>query len=37
VVEVYLWPGSIDIVLWAASGLLALKCLTGFITIRRRM
>jgi phosphatidylglycerophosphate synthase len=37
VIEVYLWPGSIDIVLWAASGLLALKCLTGFLTIRRRM
>ena len=37
VVEVYLWPGSIDIVLWAASGLLALKCFTGFIKIRRRM
>ncbi len=36
-VEVYLWPGSLDYLLWSASGLLALKMLTGFIQIRRRM
>ena len=36
-VEVYLWPGSLDPLLWVASGLLALKMLTGFIQIRRRM
>lgn len=37
VIEVYLWPGTLNFLLWAASGLLALKCLTGFFTIRRRI
>jgi phosphatidylglycerophosphate synthase len=36
-VEVYLWPGSLNFVLWVFSALLALKMLTGFIQIRRRM
>jgi phosphatidylglycerophosphate synthase len=37
VVEVYWWPGSLDTVLWIATAILALKCLTGFLTIRRQM
>lgn len=36
-VEAYLWPGSLDVVLWVASAILALKALTGFVRIRRRM
>jgi phosphatidylglycerophosphate synthase len=36
-VEVYLWRGSLDFVLWALTALLALKTLTGFVQIRRRM
>lgn len=36
-VEVYLWPGSLDFLLWATSALLAVKVLTGFVKIRRRM
>lgn len=36
-VELYLWPGSLDWVLWAMSALLGLKMLTGFVQIRRRM
>ena len=36
-VEVYLKPGSLDWVLWIASGVLAVKTLTGFVTIRRRI
>jgi phosphatidylglycerophosphate synthase len=36
-VEVYLWRGSLDGVLWIFSALLAGKMLTGFIKIRRRM
>ena len=35
VVDLYWLPGSLDGLLWACSGLLALKCLTGFIRIRR--
>jgi phosphatidylglycerophosphate synthase len=37
VVEIYWLPGTLDRVLWACTGLLALKCLTGFIRIRRGM
>ena len=37
IVEVYWWQGSLDWVLWLASALLALKALTGFITIRKRI
>jgi phosphatidylglycerophosphate synthase len=37
VVEMYWLPGTLDWVLWACSGLLALKCLTGFIRIRSRI
>jgi phosphatidylglycerophosphate synthase len=37
VVEVYWWPGSLEWVLWGAGGVLALKALTGFLTIRRKI
>jgi phosphatidylglycerophosphate synthase len=37
VIEVYWWPGSLDWALWIATGLLALKCLTGFFMIRNRI
>lgn len=37
VVEVFWFPGTLDWILWASSGVLALKCLTGFIRIRSRM
>lgn len=36
-VEVYLWRGSIDVLLWILTALLGLKSLTGFIQIRRKM
>lgn len=36
-VEVYLWRGSLDPLLWIFSALLAIKMLTGFIHIRRRI
>lgn len=36
-VEVYVWRGSLDVVLWLLTVVLALKTLTGFIQIRRRM
>ena len=36
-VEVYLWPGTLDWVLWLAVAVLALKAVTGFWVIRRRM
>ena len=35
--ELYLWPGSLDPVLWIFSVLLAIKMLTGFIQIRRKI
>jgi hypothetical protein len=37
VVELYWLPGTLDWVLWASSGLPAVKCLTGFIRIRSRI
>ena len=37
VVDVYLWPGTLDWLLWVTTLLLAIKVLTGFIQIRRRM
>lgn len=37
VIELFWLPGSLDWVLWVCSGLLALKCLTGFIRIRGRI
>jgi phosphatidylglycerophosphate synthase len=37
VVEFYLLPGSIDYVLWAFTGLLIVKMISGFAAIRRRM
>lgn len=36
-VEFYLWPGSLETVVWIASALLALKAATGFLKIRSRM
>jgi phosphatidylglycerophosphate synthase len=36
-VEVWLWRGSLNVVLWLLAVLLALKMLTGFIRIRRAM
>ena len=36
-VELYLWPGSLDWIAWLVTGLLAVKTLTGFLKIRRRM
>jgi phosphatidylglycerophosphate synthase len=36
-VELFWLPGTLDWVLWASAGVLALKSLTGFIQIRRRM
>jgi len=37
VVEVYVRTGSLNVILWAASGILALKTLTGFLTIRKQL
>jgi len=36
-IEVYLWPGSLDGLLWAVTLLLAVKMLTGFMRIRRQL
>ena len=36
-VEAYWWTGSLDFVLWGFNGLLAIKLLTGFVHIRRRI
>jgi phosphatidylglycerophosphate synthase len=36
-VEVSLWPNTLSIVLWGVTLLLAIKMLTGFLQIRRRM
>ena len=36
-IELYVLPGSIDYVLWAFTGLLSAKMITGFIKIRRRL
>ena len=36
-VEVYLWPNTLNYVLWGATALLALKTLTGFVNIRRKI
>ena len=36
-VDCYLLPGSLDVVLWISSGLLGVKCLTGFVKIRNRL
>ena len=37
VVEVYVWAGSLNVILWSASGILVLKTLTGFLTIRNKL
>ncbi len=37
VVELYLWSGSLNWVVWSATAILGLKSLTGFIAIRRRI
>lgn len=36
-VDLYLWPGTLDILLWIVCGLLAWKVLTGFVKIRDRL
>lgn len=36
-VELFLWPGTLDTVLWISVALLAIKTATGFCTIRRRL
>jgi phosphatidylglycerophosphate synthase len=36
-VEVFLWRGSLDVVLWISSALLAVKMLNGFVQIRKRI
>jgi len=36
-VDVYLWRGSLDVLLWILTIVLAAKTLTGFIRIRRRI
>ena len=36
-IDVYLWRGSLDWVLWLFAALLAVKMLTGFIRIRRKI
>jgi len=36
-VEVYLWPGSIDFVLWIFTGLLAINVVSGFFQIRKKL
>ncbi|MCB1228994.1 MAG: CDP-alcohol phosphatidyltransferase family protein [Verrucomicrobiae bacterium] len=37
VVELYFWPGRLDAVLWIASSILAIKAITGFVKIQRRL
>ena len=37
VVEVHFWPATLNAVLWITTCLLALKALTGFLAIRRRI
>lgn len=36
-VEVYLWPGSLNYVLWIFIGLLGVKVVTGFWKIRKKL
>jgi phosphatidylglycerophosphate synthase len=36
-IEIYWWRGSLNGLLWIATGLLAAKMLTGFFKIRRKM
>jgi phosphatidylglycerophosphate synthase len=36
-IEVYLWPGTLDWVLWLSVAILGIKAATGFRVIRRRM
>ena len=36
-VEFYWWPGSLDVILWIASALLAVKAVSGFWKVRRRL
>jgi len=35
--ELYVWRGSLDPVLWLFTGLLGIKMVTGFVRIRRRI
>jgi hypothetical protein len=36
-VEAHLLPGSLNVLLWVVSALLAWKTLTGFVNIRRKL
>lgn len=36
-VELYMWPGALNLLLWLTTALLAWKALTGFVKIRRRL
>jgi len=36
-VDAYVYPGSLDLVLWISSGILGVKCLSGFVKIRSRI
>jgi len=36
-VDLYLWPRSLDVLLWIVLALLAWKVLTGFVNIRKRL
>jgi phosphatidylglycerophosphate synthase len=36
-VELFIWPKTLDLVVWIVTALLAIKTLTGFIKIRRQM
>jgi len=36
-VEVYLWRGTLDPLLWALTALLAAKAISGFVQIRRKL
>jgi len=36
-VDLYVWPGSLNVLLWIMTVLLAGKMLSGFVKIRRRM
>lgn len=37
VVELYFWPGTLVVLLWACNALLSVKLLTGFLKIRQQL
>ncbi|MEM6569986.1 MAG: CDP-alcohol phosphatidyltransferase family protein [Planctomycetota bacterium] len=36
-VELFLWPGSLDVLVWICAALLGAKTLSGFVRLRRRL